>query len=79
MVLAAAVLLGIPVSFSLIDDRVARGALLALGVLGVTGPIGLVALGRQKWTVLDRFPLLRQVNAAAHQTYQKFTSARGPR
>ncbi len=76
MVLAAAVLLGIPVSFSLIDDRVARGALLALGVLGVTGPIGLVALGRQKWTVLDRFPLLRQVNAAAHQTYEIFTSAR---
>jgi len=75
-VLAASVLFAIPVSFSVIDDRVARGALLALGALGVAGPVGLLALGHQKWTLLDRFPLLRQLNTVARLTYEIFSSAR---
>jgi glycosyltransferase 2 family protein len=76
LALSTIVVVCIPASFALVDDRLVRAGLLGLGLLGVAVPIGLIALGSRQWRLLHRFALLRHVNTAANAAYGVFASGR---
>jgi uncharacterized membrane protein YbhN (UPF0104 family) len=74
--LALFVLLGIPASFAMIHDPLARAVLLLLGCASVLAPAVFVAIGARQWSALKHFAATRHLNAAAHTAYRIFASPR---
>ena len=74
--LALFVLLGIPASFAMIHDPLARAVLLLLGLASVLAPAVFIAIGSRQWSALKHFSATRHLNAAAHTAYRIFVSPR---
>jgi glycosyltransferase 2 family protein len=75
LVLALIVIAGIPESFAVIGDPLARAGLLALGLAAAAIPCLFIAFGARHWQALQRHAMLRHINAAANLAYRLFTSA----
>jgi glycosyltransferase 2 family protein len=76
LALALFVVLGIPASFAMIHDPLARAALLLLGFASVLAPALFVGMGVRQWALLKRFSVTRHVNAVASAAYRIFMSPR---
>jgi len=76
LALALFVLLGIPASFAMIHDPLARAVLLLLGCASVVAPVVFIAIGARQWSMLKHFAVTRHINAAAHIAYRIFASPR---
>jgi uncharacterized membrane protein YbhN (UPF0104 family) len=76
LALALFVLFGIPASFAMIHDPLARAALLLLGCASVLAPALFIAIGSRQWSMLTHFATTRHLNAAAHAAYRIFVSPR---
>ena len=74
--LALFVLLGIPASFAMIQDPLARATLVILGFASAIAPVLFIGMGARQWTPLSRFSVTRHLNAAACVGYRIMTSPR---
>lgn len=78
-VLAAIVVVGMPFTFALIHDPVAREALALLGGGVFAGALLFVAMGAPHLKVMERWWLTRQLVAASRLSWRLAFSAAGPR
>jgi uncharacterized membrane protein YbhN (UPF0104 family) len=74
--LALFVLLGIPASFALIHDPLARVVLMLMGCASILAPAVFIVIGAREWSALNHFSATRHLNAAAHTAYRIFSSRR---
>ena len=74
LALAIFVIFGIPASFAMIGDPLARATLLMLGLASLLAPFLFIAIGARQWTLLQRFSPTRHLNAAARAGYRVSTS-----
>jgi uncharacterized protein (TIRG00374 family) len=76
LALALLVVFGIPASFAMIHDPLARTALLMLGLASALAPMLFIAMGVRQWTILTRFSATRHLNIAAQAGHRILTSRR---
>lgn len=74
--LAVIVLACLPMTLELVRDRTAQIMLVAIGLAGIGGPIGFVALGFLPDAWLNRFWATRHLAAAARSTWRVFAMPR---
>jgi glycosyltransferase 2 family protein len=76
LILALIVIVGLPESFVVFRDPLARLGLLTLGLASALAPVLFIAIGARQWKVLHRTSILRHVNTAANLAYRLFASPR---